>query len=87
MSVKKEKNDCPICAAKKIKILTFPNGIQTGIVGLDDIMKEVNGLKLTDAQTIKAELLRRVKESNYVAPRAEAQYIEVLFKEYQQSLK
>jgi hypothetical protein len=80
--VKKEKDDCPICAAKKIKILDFPNGVKTGIIGLEDILKEVVELRLTDPAAIKAELLQRVKNDNYVVRRAEAEYKEVLFKEY-----
>jgi hypothetical protein len=87
MPNKKGKNDCPICAAKSIRILTFPNGVKTGIIGLDDIMKEVVGLGFTDAPTIKSELLQRVKADNYVEPRVEGEYKEVLFKEYEDRLK
>ncbi|MFP3976234.1 MAG: hypothetical protein ACLFVK_08455 [Dehalococcoidia bacterium] len=35
---------------------------------MDNILKEVADLELTDANTIKVELLERVKPCNYVPP-------------------
>jgi len=67
----------------KIKKLTLPDGFRVGIVNLDNILKEVAELNLTDAQAIKAELLRKVKRGNYVPSGAENEYSTALFQEYQ----
>lgn len=70
-------------AERKIKKLTLPDGFRVGIMNLDNILKEVADLKLTETQTIKAELLERVKTCNYVASSAENEYSVALFQEYQ----
>ena len=62
--------------------ITLPDGFRVGIVNLDVILKEVVDLELTDAEAIKAELLARVKDSNYVAREAESEYSAALFEEY-----
>ena len=67
----------------KIKKLTLPDGFRVGIMNLDNILKEVADLKLTDTNAIKTELLARVKSCNYVASSAESEYAVALFKEYQ----
>lgn len=69
--------------ARKIKKLTLPDGFRVGISNLDNILKEVADLKLTDTQSIKKELLERVKTYNYVAFGAEGEYTTALFHEYQ----
>ena len=70
-------------AAKKTKKLTLPDGFRVGIQNLDDILKEVADLKLTDPKIIKKELLERVKACNYVASSAENEYYTALYREYQ----
>ena len=67
----------------KIKKLTLPDGFRVGIMNLDNILKEVADLKLTDTNAIKTELLALVKTCNYVASSAENEYAAALFKEYQ----
>ncbi len=69
---------------RTIKKLSLPDGIRVGIVNMDNILREVAELKLTDARAIKAELLTRVKTCNYVAPSAENEYATALYREYQQ---
>lgn len=78
-----EKPCCPAAAARMIKKLTMPNGSQVGIVNLENILTEVAGLKLSDNEAIKKELLKRVKIYNYVAPSAEADYSKALLNEYE----
>jgi len=68
--------------ARRVKKLTLPDGFRVGISNLDNILKEVADLKLTDTRTIEAELLNRVKASNYVASSAENEYATALFQEY-----
>ena len=69
-------------AARKIKKLTLPDGFRVGISNLDNILKEVADLKLTDTNTIKTELLERVKTCNYVPSSAEREYSAALLREY-----
>lgn len=67
---------------RTVKKLTLPDGFRVGISNLDNILKEVADLKLTDARTIEIELLQRVKTCNYVATSAENEYATALFQEY-----
>lgn len=80
-----KKPCCPAEAARMVKLVTFPDGIQTGILNLDKILNEVADLKLTDVKAIKTELVRRVKVDNYVASGVEDKYAEALFNEYQEN--
>jgi hypothetical protein len=73
---------CAAAAARMIKKLALPGGLQVGISNLENILKEVADLKLVDNKAIKKELLKRVKIYNYVAPSAEADYSKALLKEY-----
>ena len=69
-------------APRTVKKLTLPDGFRVGISNLDNILKEVADLKLTDTRTIETELLNRVKTCNYVATSAENEYATALFQEY-----
>ena len=64
----------PDATKEIIKKLTLPEGLRVGISNLDNILREVAGLKITDTNTIKAELLGRVKTYNYVPSSAEYEY-------------
>ena len=70
-------------APKTIKKLTLPDGFRAGILNLDNILKGVVELNLTDPEAIKLELLKRVKSLNYVPSSAESEYSAALFHEYQ----
>ncbi|MGB5924657.1 MAG: hypothetical protein WBH01_00985 [Dehalococcoidia bacterium] len=77
-----EKPCCPAAAARILKKLTLADGSQAGILYLEEILKEVADLKLVDNETIRKELLKRVKIYNYVAPGADNEYSEALFNDY-----
>ena len=81
-----EKPCCEAAANRMIKKLSLPDGFRVGITNLDNILKEVADLKLTDTQTIKTALLERVKTCNYVASSAETDYSVALFQEYRRQL-
>jgi hypothetical protein len=68
---------------KNIKKLILPDGFRVGIINLDDILKDVAGLKLADTASIKMELLNRIKDCNYVPSSAEDEYSAALYQEYQ----
>jgi hypothetical protein len=80
--VQNEKPCCPAAAARILKKLTLADGSQAGILYLEEILKEVADLKLVDNETIRKELLKRVKIYNYVAPGADNEYSEALFNDY-----
>ena len=73
-------------AGRNIKKLTLPDGFRAGILNLDNILKEVVELSLTDSEVIKLELLERVKSCNYVPSSAESEYSAALFLEYQRKI-
>jgi len=77
-----EKPCCPAAAARMAKKLVLSGGLQVAIMNLENILKEVADLKLVDNETIKKELLKRVKIYNYVAPGADNEYSEALSNEY-----
>ncbi len=77
-----EEPCCPAAAARMVKKIGLPGGLQVGISNLENILKEVADLKLVDNETIKKELLKRVKIYNYVAPSADNEYPEALFNDY-----
>ena len=74
-------------AARKIKKLTLPDGSRVGISNLDNVLNEVADLKLNDTNTIKSELLDRVKTYNYVPSVAEHEYYAALLREYQRKFE
>lgn len=58
------------------------DGKETGIDHLDFIITEVKKLRLPDDTTISAEIMKRVKEFNYVPTKKEAVYAAALLNEY-----
>lgn len=82
MTTGKQQFCCPAAAARATKQLTLPDGFQIGIINLDAILREVAEMKLTDTETIKKELIERVKAYNYVASGAEYDYSTTLLREY-----
>jgi hypothetical protein len=79
---KMEKQSGDLYSPRTVKKLTLPDGFRVGISNLDNILKEVADLKLTDTRTIETELLNRVKMCNYVASSAENEYATALLQEY-----
>jgi hypothetical protein len=67
---------------QQIRKLTLPDGSRVGLRGLDAVLCEVAGLKLTDTAAIKSALLQKIKAINYVAEAAEGEYQTALFTEY-----
>jgi hypothetical protein len=82
----KDGNYCSICGGispdkvrtKRVMI----DGKETGIDHLEFIIDNVKQLHLTDDTTIAGEIMKRVKEFNYVPTKKEALYAEALLKEY-----
>jgi hypothetical protein len=65
-----------------LRMLTFPEGFQVGIIGLDTVMEDLHreGKPLNMA-TIQ-ELMERLKGKNYFAPSARQTYEKLFLAEY-----
>jgi len=77
---------CTICGGippDQIKIKKIPiEGKETGIDRLDWILRDVASLKLTDDETITEEIIKRVRQFNYIPTKKMTEYREALLREY-----
>ena len=78
---------CLLDAARKVRKLHLPNGVSVGISGLDKVLEEISQLGLKDEERIKAELLIRIRENNYIPKSGEKDYQNALYSEYVHFLK
>jgi hypothetical protein len=82
----KEGYYCTICGGippDQVKIKKIPiDGKETGIDRLEWILRDVAGLHLTDDDRIAEEIVRRVRQFNYIPTRKMAEYQEALMREY-----
>jgi len=79
---------CSICGGippDKIKTKrVLIDGKETGIDHLDFIFENVKKLQLTEDTAIAEEIMKRVREFNYVPTKKGALYAEALLREYRQ---
>jgi len=62
--------------------LVVVDGVEVGLVGLDDAFAQLRATGVRDPEERKAFLLSRVRQKNYVPPRREAAYADALLEEY-----
>lgn len=62
--------------------LVLVDGVEVGLVGLDDAFAELKAAGIRDPEERKAFLLSRIRQKNYVPPRREAVYCDALLEEY-----
>ncbi len=78
------------CCGKPIKglrRLTFPDGTQVGVTGLDAVLESLyREGRPADAQAV-AEIMQRLKDDNYFAPSARKAYEELFLGEYRRFLE
>jgi hypothetical protein len=75
---------CP-CNAPGIeayRLLTFPDGIQVRVRGLDIIFEEAYGEGKRPHWSVASELVNRLSEFNYISSSARFEYEEAVLKEY-----
>jgi len=81
---------CSVCGGippDKIKTRrVLIDGKETGIDHLEFIIENVRQLHLTDDDAIANEMMKRVKEFNYVPTKKEARYAEALLLEYRKTV-
>lgn len=82
----KDGNYCTICGGippDQIKIRKIPiEGKETGIDQLDWILLDVLSLKLSNDEAITDEIVKRVRQFNYIPTKKMAEYREAFLKEY-----
>lgn len=66
----------------RIRMLTFPDGSQIGVTGLDDIFEDVYGERKAPDTETATEIVDRLSVKNYIAPTARKRYEDLLLKEY-----
>jgi hypothetical protein len=85
MSVKMDLGmTCP-CNAPGIdayQLLTFPDGIQVRVKGLDKIFEDVYQEGKKPHWSIASELVKRLSEYNYIPSSGQFEYEEALLKEF-----
>jgi hypothetical protein len=81
--------DSPCCqpGIPGFRKLTFPDGSQEGIIGLDSAMDALFHQGVSADSTSGSEILERLKGRNYFAPSARKIYEELFSKEYQKFLQ
>lgn len=75
---------CP-CNAPGIeayRLLTFPDGIQVRVRGLDEIFEEAYREGKTPHWSLMSEMVDRLSRQNYIPSSARFEYEEALLKEY-----
>ena len=86
----KDGSYCSICGGippDKIKTKrVIIDGKETGIDHLDFIIENVRQLHLTSDDAIANEIMKRVREFNYVPTKKEARYAEALLLEYRKAV-
>lgn len=71
---------------KGLRRLTFPDGTQVGVFGLDAVMESLyRESKPAEAGTA-AEMVERLERDNYIAPSARPAYEELFLAQYEQFL-
>ena len=77
---------CTICGGippDQIKIKKIPvDGKETGIDRLDWVLQDVAALDLTDDERIADEIVKRVRQFNFIPSKKLPQYREALLREY-----
>ena len=59
------------------------SGKSVGLIGLDDVFKNVKQLHLSDDLMCQQEILRQVKKHNYIVQKSEQEYSAALWRVYQ----
>jgi len=66
------------------RMLTFPDGTQVGVMGLNEIMADMYAEGRQVSEETAQEIVERLSENNYVPPSFYKLYCEVVLNEYRQ---
>jgi hypothetical protein len=69
------------------RMLTFPDGSQVGVMGLNEILADVYAEGRQVSEETAEEIVERLSEKNYITPSFRQQYCDLLMDEYRKYLK
>ena len=73
---------CCIPPTKGYRLLTFPDGSQAGVMGLDEIFEEAYREGKSPDPSVSACFVDRLSEKNYIPPGQFTEYEELVLNEY-----
>lgn len=73
---------CNAPGIEAYRLLTFPDGIQVRVKGLDKILEETYQQGKKPHWSTASELVKKLSEYNYIPASAQFEYEEALLKEY-----
>lgn len=84
MSNDANKGSCCCCAQpiRDLRKLTFLDGTQVGVNGLDEILAAIYAEGRQVSTDTAEEIVDRLEEKNYIPPSARREYQNILLKEY-----
>ncbi len=78
---------CCAPAAQGIRLLSFPDGSQIGINGLDGILGDAYKEGKTPDRSVAKHIVTLLSKNNYIPSSAWSEYEDVVLKEYQKFLE
>lgn len=89
MSLYRNPGEGSCCGApiKGLRRLTFPDGTQVGITGLDGVMESLYRKGRPADAADAAEIMERLKSEDYFAPSAKKAYEGLFLREYRRLLE
>jgi hypothetical protein len=68
-------------------MLTFPDGTQSGVLGLDDIFAAVYSEGMAASADTAKEIVERLAARNYIAPSVRQRYCDLVMEEYRKYIE
>lgn len=73
---------CCVLPIPGLRMLTFPDGSQAGVIGLNEILAAVYAEGRQINADTSEEIVERLAAKNYIGPSSRKQYRDLLLKEY-----
>lgn len=73
---------CCTQPAKSYRLLSFPDGSQIGVIGLDELFDDAHREGRVPDLSVAIELVRQLSERNYIPSNLLEEYGEVVLREY-----
>ena len=89
MSLSRNPGEGSCCGTpvKGLRRLTFPDGTQVGITGLDRVLESLYREGRPADSGAAAEIMERLRSENYFAPSARKAYEELFLEEYRRFME
>jgi hypothetical protein len=73
---------CCVPPTPGLRMLTFPDGSQAGVMGLSEILAALYAEGRQVSAETAEEIVQRLTATNYIAPSARQRYCDLLIEEY-----